>query len=167
MSREEIVKAINKDLETEENNDIRTDLYRLLEIIKISKKSDYELQAKYFLTKTGTTLNIHHLMHGKYFPDDKEKRAIYQFVLKRGDEVYTSRFGQSIDGTKKGVMPTDYDILSCIEKYTYADFKDFCDNFGYDEDSRKAYKTYEAVKEQGEAVIKMFADCIYELREIN
>jgi hypothetical protein len=45
-------------------------------------------------------------------------------------------------------------------------FEDFCSSFGYDEDSRKAYKIWEACKKSGEKLQKLFsADEIEELEE--
>ncbi len=38
------------------------------------------------------------------------------------------------------IYPGAYDILACIEKYPVYDFADFCSNYGYEEDSRAAYK---------------------------
>ena len=58
----------------------------------------------------------------------------------------------------KRTKPTDYDILACLEKYDPEDFENFCDNFGYDTDSRKAYKVYEDVKEQYNNLCMLFSD---------
>ena len=45
-------------------------------------------------------------------------------------------------------------------------FKHFCSSFGYDEDSRKAYKIWEACKANGEKLEKLFsADEIADLEE--
>ena len=67
----------------------------------------------------------------------------------------------------KGVPPTAYDILASLEKNEVYDFADFCDIYGYDEDSRKAYKTYKAVKKEWENMAILFNDAELELlREI-
>jgi hypothetical protein len=63
--------------------------------------------------------------------------------------------------------PTAYDVLACIEKHPVYDFADFCSDYGYDEDSRKAFKTYKAVKREWENVAILFNDEQLELlREI-
>jgi len=42
-------------------------------------------------------------------------------------------------------------------------FKDFCGEFGYDTDSRKAFTTYKAVKREWENVSKLFTEDEIEL----
>lgn len=63
--------------------------------------------------------------------------------------------------------PSYYDILATITKYDPGTFEDFCSDFGYDTDSKKAEKTYLAVKEEYENVAKLFTDSeIEKLQEI-
>ncbi len=63
--------------------------------------------------------------------------------------------------------PTAYDILASLEKYEIGTFTDFCNNFGYNEDSIKAMKVYEAVKEQVKQIKILYNDDeIKELSEI-
>lgn len=67
----------------------------------------------------------------------------------------------------KGTPPTAYDVLTCLEKYGYEDFQDFCDSLGYDPDSRSALKTYKAVQKEYNNVCKIWSDEeITELQEI-
>ena len=54
--------------------------------------------------------------------------------------------------------PTLYDILACLTKYNPCTFENFCSEFGCDEDSRKAYKTYTAVKEEYMNMCILFND---------
>jgi hypothetical protein len=54
--------------------------------------------------------------------------------------------------------PTSYDILSCLEKYDPESFNDFCDNYGYDNDSISAHKIYESVKDQYQNLCVLFND---------
>ncbi len=44
-----------------------------------------------------------------------------------------------------GEEPTSYDILACLTTSEVGTFKDFCDDFGYDDDSIKAEGIYKAV----------------------
>jgi len=46
------------------------------------------------------------------------------------------------------IHPTAYSVLACLTKYDPETFENFCSEFGYDEDSRKALKIYEAVKDE-------------------
>ncbi len=53
--------------------------------------------------------------------------------------------------------PTDYSILSCLTKHDIGTFEDFCGDFGYDMDSRKAEKTYFAVQREYQDLRRMFS----------
>jgi hypothetical protein len=110
-----------------------------------------------------------------------------------GAKAYTFKFGQSVAHSKSGVEaaiktldkqgyslagheaskarkqlqpPTVYDVLASITKYDPGSFKDFCSDFGYNEDSRKAEKTYIAVVEEWKNVERMFGDVLERLQEI-
>lgn len=58
----------------------------------------------------------------------------------------------------KGKEPELYDILTCLTKYEVGTFEDFCSEFGYDEDSRSAEKTYNAVVKEYESMCRLFSD---------
>ena len=63
--------------------------------------------------------------------------------------------------------PTNYSILSCLTKLEPGTFEDFCDNFGYNIDSIKASKTYEAIKKEFKDLQALFNDNeLNELAEI-
>ncbi|MCR4331052.1 MAG: hypothetical protein NUV49_04215 [Patescibacteria group bacterium] len=64
--------------------------------------------------------------------------------------------------------PSAYDVLAAIQKNDPGTFHDFCMDFGYDEDSRRAEKTYEAVKEEYTQLSRLFTDSeLEEMQEIN
>lgn len=64
--------------------------------------------------------------------------------------------------------PTLYGVLSCLQKYDVGDFEEFCDMFGYDNDSRQTEKTYKAVVKEYEGLSNMFnEDELQLLSEIN
>lgn len=58
----------------------------------------------------------------------------------------------------KGKPPTEYDILACLTKYDPGTFEDFCREFGYDTDSRKAEQTYNAVKDEYKSLCTLYSD---------
>jgi hypothetical protein len=58
----------------------------------------------------------------------------------------------------KGKEPSLYKILTCLTKYDPGTFENFCGEFGYDEDSRSAEKTYNAIKEEYMNMCKLFND---------
>lgn len=120
--------------------------------------TDYQKQAQDFLDKTGAKLSISYLRHGKYFDDDKDSRDIYSCTLKRGKKSYKFNFGQSIAASERGEEPTAYDILTCLQKYDVGSFENFCGDFGYDADSRKAEKTYKAVDKEYKSLAKLFSE---------
>ena len=58
-------------------------------------------------------------------------------------------------GTKR-VKPTAYDVLACLQKNDPGSFEDFCADYGYDTDSRRAEDTWRAVREEWEKVRRFF-----------
>jgi len=63
--------------------------------------------------------------------------------------------------------PTAYDVLTCLQKYDVGTFEDFCSEFGYDNDSRQAEKTYNAVLDEYKNVCMLWNESeIEQLQEI-
>jgi len=98
--------------------------------------------------------------YDKYFEDDKEPRNIYEVRIKRGNRSIGFRFGDSIANTQEGNEPDLYSVLSTIslEYEAPATFEDFCSEFGYDRDSRKAEKSFKGLKRMSEKLHKIFTD---------
>lgn len=66
------------------------------------------------------------------------------------------------------IAPTAYDVLSCLTKNDPDTFENFCSEYGYDEDSRKAEKVYNAVLDEWRNVCALFTDEeIEQLKEIS
>jgi hypothetical protein len=130
--------------------------------------SEYNQQAIAFLTATGTTYKATYKDHNFYFDEDKETRDIYRITLKNKKHRFSFTFGQSIVNSNYGnTPPSEYDVLAGLQKYEVGTFDDFCGNFGYDTDSRKAYKTYKAVMREWKNVEKLFtAEELEQLQEI-
>ena len=127
--------------------------------------TEYEKQAQDFLESTGTVLTVEYDGFRKYFPNDKEKRAVFEFTLRRGEKEYKGTFGQSIAARDK--MPSAYDILACLD-YWEGDFSDFCSEYGYSDDSISALSTYDAVIKQSVGLREMFTfDELEKLGEIS
>jgi hypothetical protein len=125
---------------------------------------NYQQQANKFATATGTKLKINRSEYGKHFADDKENRYIFNCTLTRNGKRYTFNFGQSIAAGHN--EPTMYDILTCLTKYDPENFKFFCSEYGYNEDSIKALKTYKAVQREFKGVNRLFSDVLEQLQEI-
>lgn len=63
--------------------------------------------------------------------------------------------------------PSAYDVLTCLTKYDVGTFEDFCNEFGYDTDSRNAEKIYKSVLNEYTQVCMIWNEKeIEELREI-
>lgn len=59
---------------------------------------------------------------------------------------------------KAKVVPNEYDVLACLEKYDPGTFEDFCSEFGYDEDSKTAERIYIAVIKEYKDLTKIFTE---------
>jgi hypothetical protein len=139
-------------------------------------KSEYDIQAEKFLEKFGIEINFKFL--GLSVPRwENEKQSYhnhYYVTIKRKGIAFTLEFNfyDSIANTEKPhrITPSAYDILSTVsaESYVYSDFKEFASEYGYDEDSRKAYKTWEKCLEFANDINAFFTtEELEELREIN
>ena len=114
------------------------------------------------------------IINSQYYQDLKIKDRTYTLSGGRRTGNYSiTNINKYISGGNdlkliKGQAPTPYDVLACLTKYPVYGFEDFCSEYGYDTDSRKAYKTYKAVKKEWENVAILFNDSELELlREIN
>lgn len=58
--------------------------------------------------------------------------------------------------TRTLITPDAYDMLNCLQPMSADTFEDFCSEYGYDEDSRSAEKTFNAILSQDRAMRKLF-----------
>lgn len=129
------------------------------------KTTDYQTQANTLLKELGVKFIVKYLDHNFHFQDDKHTRDIYETKFLRNGESFKVKFGQSI--VNNGIEPTAYDVICCLTKNDPGTFEDFCSDFGYDNDSRKAHKTYKAVVKEWEKVSGFFTeDELNQLMEI-
>lgn len=132
--------------------------------------NEYEKQGNDFLKKTGVRMTVSFHGHDIYFSGDKESRDIFKIRLQRNRKSYSFKFGQSLNvSTGSGRnKPTAYDILACLTKSDPEDFEWFCSSYGYDTDSQRAERTYEAVLKEWAGVQRLFTpEEIEELAKIN
>lgn len=98
---------------------------------------------------------------GRNFANEKELKKLQMGVS------YNER-KSSFPLNKDYSEPTPYDVLACLTKYDPGTFEDFCSEFGYDTDSKRAEKTYKAVCDEWLNICKLFTDAeIEQLQEIN
>lgn len=64
---------------------------------------------------------------------------------------------------KKFEIPSAYSVLSCLTKDDPGTFEDFCGDFGYDTDSRKAETIYKAVVNEYQNVCMLWNESEIEL----
>jgi len=132
---------------------------------------NYQQKAIDFLDKHKIEFSTAFAGYRKHFVDDKEKRNTYECTFKKREypiKTMSVMFGQSIVNTEKKKAPTAYDVITCLVKNNPGSFEDFCSEFGYDTDSRKAEKTYHAAYEEWMDVKSFFNRTeIEEMQEIN
>lgn len=142
--------------------------------------SEYTEKATGFLKQHGINFVAVKIDYGPYFPEDKESRGIYRLELRRasykrgkfaptsGPQRVSFRFGASLHDTERGEAPTAYDLLAGLTKQDPGTFGNFCGDFGYNEDSRKAEKVYKAVIREWAKVSRFFTAAeLEELQDIN
>lgn len=84
---------------------------------------------------------------------DKSAIAPHNYHIKSDDRLMDYGFRYV---AVKRQAPTAYDLLACLTKYDPMSFEDFCSEFGCDTDSRKAERTYNAVREEWYKVNRFF-----------
>ena len=123
------------------------------------------MNANKFCRDNNVIITIVFTGYKRHFNADFQPRDTYAVTILRGNAAMTINFGQSI--ANKGKKPSEYDILACLTKSDPGSFEDFCRDFGYDSDSRKAYGVYEGVCKEWQGVKAVFSDLLEQLREIN
>lgn len=83
------------------------------------------------------------------------QQSITRSVLKKIEELKNEKVIIS-ELKDNPIPPNAYDVLVCLTKYDPGTFENFCADYGYDEDSRKAYSTYEGVVEEWNEVSALF-----------
>lgn len=138
--------------------------------------SEYTEKAEAFLKAHGLRFKAEYMEHGPYFPEDgaDQKRDIWRLslhgkTLPGGRRSFSVRFGQSLAHSDYGnTPPTAYDMLAALTKYDPGSFANFCRGYGYNEDSRRAERTYKAVKREWAKVDRFFTAAeLVELHDIN
>ena len=129
---------------------------------------DYNKQATALLEKFGVKFEYTDLGSEVSRVDPKRKNYRYIARFIRPGKTVEFDFHGSISNYEKNIKRIyAYDILASLTKYNPGMFSDFCMEYGYDEDSRKAFSTYEDVCEEWKKVSSFFsASEIEEMMEI-
>jgi hypothetical protein len=136
--------------------------------------NEYEKQAQDFLKDTETKLTVKEATNFAQCPPFCESAGHvhgdhYRITLSNKQGRYTFSFWNSANDSQQGKQPTAYDVLSCLggEVYSPDSLEDFCSEYGYDTDSRKAEKTFKASAKQQESLRRLFStDQLEKLAEV-
>lgn len=133
-------------------------------MIKITK---YEKQAIDFLHRANTDIKIR--LIGKMVNEnwgDNYLRNTYEVTLtkRQSKKEYRFQFWDSVHNTEKNTKPSAYDVLTCLMPYDPGNFEDFCMNYGFDTDSRKAERIYFDVVKEWNGLRSLFT--VEELEEL-
>lgn len=86
---------------------------------------------------------------------DEEYNALGCKAYRMGETVFKYSDRRIINGSRQ-CTPVAYDLLACIQKSDVDTFENFCAEFGYDTDSRRAFDTFEAVQKEWRKIQKFF-----------
>lgn len=131
--------------------------------------TDYERIAKDFCKKHGVTVAFRFLGNAtNRLWDETVIRPHYRVTIKTTRGQMTVDFWDSLYSLTHDEKPTEYEIFSCLEKYEVCDFYEWCTEYGYNTDSRRAERLWRLCRRQWASVQRVFTDDqIAELREIN
>ena len=135
--------------------------------------SEYVKQAKDFLAYCNATMKMMYL--GKEANDnwgETRERDTYMVNIVTPMGNMQVKFYDSIKNTidninrhhinRSRVYPTEYDILSCLQKYDVGDIEDFIDEFGYEikkkGDLKRIINTYNAVVKEYNDIRRCFTE---------
>ena len=131
--------------------------------------NDYIKQAKDFLESCSATMEITYTgMELNSNWKDKELRNTYFATITTPRGTMKVKFWDSVYNTERGIKPTEYDILACLEKYDVGTFEDFVNEFSYESNNlRCAKRIYKAVTHEYQDLCRCFTEEQLEsLREI-
>ena len=131
--------------------------------------NEYVKQAQDFLISCSATMEITYTgMELNSNWKDNELRNTYFATITTPRGTMKVKFWDSVYNTERGIKPTEYDILACLEKYDVGTFEDFVNEFGYESYYlRCAKRIYKAVTHEYQDLCRCFTEEQLEsLREI-
>ena len=123
--------------------------------------NEYVKQAKDFLKSCNATMKITRIgcEQNKNW-NDKSYHNTYRATIKTPIGSMLVKFWDSVYNTERGIEPTEYDILACLEKYDVGTIDDFVSEFGYEvnewSDVKRIQNIYNAVKRQYKSLCRCF-----------
>lgn len=127
----------------------------------------YDKQATDFLSKNllKMRINLSNSKPAHWEPSGNHYRVTISGKLRR----ITFDFWGSVHQADNNLTPREYSVLACISSDVYVPnkFKDFCDEYGYEEDSIKAMQTWQRCIKFERRLRAFFTDAeIEQLQEI-
>lgn len=126
--------------------------------------SEYDKQAKDFLKATGTELIMQQIRpevanRPSWATEEKIQHGYeYRVALVRNGKDYRFSFWDSIANAERNKKPTAYDILACLNPSHATTFQEFCDEYGYDSDSRQVFNQWQEVEKETKALHNLFSE---------
>lgn len=123
--------------------------------------NEYVKQAKDFLKSCGATMKITQIgcEQNKNW-NDKGWHNTYRATIKTPMGSMWVKFWDSVYNTERGIEPTEYDVIACLEKYDVGTIDDFVSEFGYEvnewSDVKRIQNIYNAVKRQYKSLCRCF-----------
>lgn len=145
------------------NNDWFFDLVSLREQLEKDWLSNYKTINKYYKDKYDSGKISKNFYLSKINVNSKDLEGICHQIITSAVARELTKIIFVNRETKNKIEPDMYDIIGCIQKYDVGTFDDFCSEFGYDNDSISALKTYKAVKEQYTNMCMLFTETELEL----
>ena len=136
----------------------------------IETNNEYHAQADIFMKAHGIAIKFFPLERGCpqwNVPCDHRHGHHYRVIFRKGQKSFRIDYWNSLHDSGLGIEPHAYDVLASITKDDPGSFEDFCPNFGYDTDSRRAERTYRSVVKEWNKVKRFFTPAeLEELAEI-
>lgn len=121
--------------------------------------NDYIQIAKDFISNTGCNIDIKFNGLGLNRDwGDKTLRNTYSVTIVTPRGEMTIKYWDSVYNTKHDIKPSEYDILSCLQKNDCGTFEAFCYAFGYDTDSMRAFRIYQRCVEEYNDLCRIFTE---------
>lgn len=109
-----------------------------------------------FIAKHGITMTAEPTDRNPNMPDS-DHMDHWKCTLKGGGKRLTVIF--SMGQAHRGKKPEPEEVLNCLASdYTESPFDDWCQEYGYDTDSRKAWRTYKAYIKQSAKLRDFFGE---------
>ncbi len=125
---------------------------RLSDMIQAGQYHEAEAAA---LAATGSTFSVKP-GSGKLCPFGDRRMAHYRFSITNARGTYRSDFWQSVNASAKGLTPTAYDILACLQWFMYEEnVVDFANAYGY-KNGKEAVRTFNACQRQVKGLSSIF-----------